>query len=106
MLMRYLHLALMAATAATAFSQGTPESADSNSNGVARQLAGDFDWDIQPEDGFPSIAFDDTNEDIKAIFKDNFTGILTDGKFLWKVLGRKALPERLRHSLRRMSRLH
>ena len=82
MLVRYLHLALLAATAATAFSKSTPESADNNSNGVARQLAGDFDWDIQPEDGFPSIAFDDTNEDSEVIFKYNFTGTLTDRKFL------------------------
>jgi hypothetical protein len=82
MLMRYLHLALMAATAATAFSQSTPESADNTSNDMARQLAGDFDWDIQPEDGFPSINFDDTNEDSEVIFKYNFTGTLTDRKFL------------------------
>jgi hypothetical protein len=101
MLMRYLHLALLAATAATAFSQSTPESADNNSNGMARQLAGDFNWDIQPEDGFPSIAFDDTNEDSEVIFKYNFTGTLSDRKYL----GVKPLPERLRHSLRRISRL-
>jgi hypothetical protein len=82
MLMRYLHLALLAATAATAFSQSTPESAGSNGNDMSRQLAGDFDWDIQPEDGFPSISFDDTNEDSEVIFKYNFTGTLTDRKFL------------------------
>jgi hypothetical protein len=82
MLMRYLHLALLATTAATTFSQSTPESADNNSNGMARKLAGDFDWDIQPEDGFPSIAFDDTNEDSEVIFKYNFTGTLTARKFL------------------------
>jgi hypothetical protein len=64
------------------FSQSTPESADNNSNGMARKLAGDFDWDIQPEDGFPSIAFDDTNEDSEVIFKYNFTGTLTARKFL------------------------
>jgi hypothetical protein len=85
MLMRYLHLALFAATATTAFSQDKPESAD---NYMARQL-GDFDWDIQPEDGFPIIGFDDTNEDSEVVFKYNFvvfkynfTGTLTDRKFL------------------------
>jgi hypothetical protein len=77
--MRYLHLAILATTAvtaATAYSQSAPES------GMARQL-GDFDWDIQPEDGYPSIAFDDTNEDSEVIFKYNYTGTaLTDRKFL------------------------
>jgi hypothetical protein len=82
MLARYLHLALLAATAATAFSQSTPESADNNSNDMARQLAGDFNWDIQPEDGYPSIAFDDANEESEVVFKYNFTGTLTDRKFL------------------------
>jgi hypothetical protein len=38
MLARYLHLALLTATA---FSRSTPESADNNSNDMARQLAGD-----------------------------------------------------------------
>jgi hypothetical protein len=79
MFLRYLHLAILATTsvtAATAYSQSAPES------DMARQLAGDFDWDIQPEDGYPSIAFDDTNEDSEVIFKYNFTGTLTDRKFL------------------------
>jgi hypothetical protein len=70
--MRYLHLAILAATAVTA----------ATASDMARQLAGDFNWDIQPEDGFPSIAFDDTNEDSEVIFKYNFTGTLTDRKFL------------------------
>jgi hypothetical protein len=82
MLMRYLCLAILAATAAATFSQSVPESADNNSNEMVRQLAGDFDWDIQPEDGYPSIAFDDTNEDSEVVFKYNFTGTLTDRKFL------------------------
>jgi hypothetical protein len=43
---------------------------------------GDFDWDIQAKAGYPSIAFDDTNEDCEVIFKYNFTGTLTDRKFL------------------------
>jgi hypothetical protein len=76
MLMRYLTLAFLASTA---LSQSAPESA--NSNEVARNL-GDFDWDIMPEDGFPSIAFDDANEDSEVIFKYNFTGTLSDRKFL------------------------
>jgi hypothetical protein len=82
MLMRYLCLAILATTAATTFSQSVPESADNNSNDMARQLAGDFDWDIQPEDGYPSIAFDDTNENSEVVFKYNFTGTLNDRKFL------------------------
>jgi hypothetical protein len=83
MLARYLHLALLAATAVSALSsQSTPESADNNSNDMARQLAGDFNWDIQPEDGYPSIAIDDENEESEVIFKYNFTGTLTDRKFL------------------------
>jgi hypothetical protein len=76
MLMRYLTLAFMASTA---LSQSAPESA--NSNEVARNL-GDFDWEIMPEDGFPSIAFDDANEESEVIFKYNFTGTLSDRKFL------------------------
>jgi hypothetical protein len=82
MLVRYLHLALLAATTATAFSHSTPESADNNSNDITRQLAGDFNWDIQPEDGYPSIAFDDANEESEVIFKYNFTGTLSARKFL------------------------
>jgi hypothetical protein len=81
-IMRYLHLAILATTAvtaATAYSQSAPESPG---NDVARQLAGDFDWDIMPEDGYPSIAFDGTNEDKEVIFKYNFTGTLSDRKFL------------------------
>jgi hypothetical protein len=79
LIMRYLHLAILAANAVNAYSQSVPESPG---NDMARQLAGDFDWDIQPEDGYPSIAFDDTNEDSEVIFKYNFTGTLTDRKFL------------------------
>ena len=76
MLMRYLSLAILASTA---LAQSAPESA--NSNEVARNL-GDFDWDIEPEDGYPSIAFDDANEESEVIFKYNFTGTLSDRKFL------------------------
>jgi hypothetical protein len=76
MFMRYLSLAILASTA---LSQSAPESA--NSNEVARNL-GDFDWDIEPEDGYPSIAFDDANEESEVIFKYNFTGTLSDRKFL------------------------
>jgi hypothetical protein len=70
--MRYLRLAILAATTVAA----------ATASDIARQLAGDFDWDIMPEDGYPSIAFDDTNEDSEVIFKYNFTGALTDRKFL------------------------
>jgi hypothetical protein len=77
MLMRYLNLAILASTA---FSQSAPEPV-SSSDAVARQL-GDFAWDIMPEDGFPSIAFDDANEESEVIFKYNFTGELSARKYL------------------------
>jgi hypothetical protein len=79
MLMRYLYLAILATTAATACSQSAPESPGSD---MARQLAGNFDWEIEPEDGYPIIAFDDSNEQSEVIFKYNFTGTLSDTKFL------------------------
>jgi hypothetical protein len=79
LILRYLHLAILASTASTAYSQNAPEPPG---NVIARQFAGDFAWDIQPEDGYPIIAFDDTNEDSEVLFKYNFTGTLTDRKFL------------------------
>jgi hypothetical protein len=82
MLMCYLRLAILAITATTTLSERLPESADSTSKEMARQLVGDFDWDIQPEDGYPIIAFDDTNEDNEVVFKYNFTGTLNNRKFL------------------------
>jgi hypothetical protein len=82
MLMRYLNFAILASTALSQSAPVVPESANNNDNdAVARQLA-DFNWDIMPEDGFPSIAFDDTNEESEVIFKYNFTGTLSDSKFL------------------------
>jgi hypothetical protein len=74
--MRYFQLAMLAITAASTLSQSAPESTD-----MARQL-GDFDWAIQPEDGFPVIAFNGTTEDSEVVFKYNFTGIITASKFL------------------------
>jgi hypothetical protein len=56
MFIRYLNLAIIAFTA---LSQSAAESA--NSIDMARQLTGDFDWDIQPEDGFPIIVLGDAN---------------------------------------------
>jgi hypothetical protein len=56
MFIRYLNLAIIAFTA---LSQSAAESA--NSIDMARQLTGDFDWDIQPEDGFPVIVLGDAN---------------------------------------------
>jgi hypothetical protein len=78
-IMRYLRIAILASTASTADSQSAPEPPG---KGIARQFAGDFDWGIQPEDGYPSIAFDDTNKDSEVIFKYNYTGTLNDRKFL------------------------
>jgi hypothetical protein len=37
----------------------------------------DFDWDIEPEDGYPASP-DDANEESEVIFKYNFTGTLSD----------------------------
>jgi hypothetical protein len=59
-------------------------------SGMARRLldkdldlnTGDFEWDIQSEDGFPSITLGDTSEDSEVVFKYIFTGTLTDSKFL------------------------
>ena len=49
MIMRYLQLAIVATIAASAFSRSLgPEELS-----LSRYLAGDFDWDIQPEDGYP-----------------------------------------------------
>jgi hypothetical protein len=76
MFMRYLHLAILATTAASALSQSAHESAD-----MARQLAGDFDWDIQAEDGYPIIAFDQDNDGSEIIFLYNFTGTMSETKF-------------------------
>ncbi len=59
MFMRYLNLAILASTAV--LSQSAP-GVSANSNDIARQL-GDFDWDVQPEDGYPVIALDDANGD-------------------------------------------
>jgi len=72
----YLKLAILASIAASAFS------ADASSADMSRQLTGDFDWDIQPEDGFPVIAFNDTNEESEVVFKYNFTGTLTASELL------------------------
>jgi hypothetical protein len=76
MFMRYLNLAMLASTA---LSQSVPVSA--NSNDMARQLA-DFDWDIEPEDGFPIINFNDTNTESEVVFKFNYTGTLSGTKLL------------------------
>jgi hypothetical protein len=76
MFMRYLNIAILASTA---LSQSVPES--SSSNGVARQL-GDFEWDIEPEDGYPIINFNDTNVNSEVVFKYNYTGDLGATKYL------------------------
>jgi hypothetical protein len=76
MLIRYLHVAMLAATA---FSQSTPASA--NSNDMDRQL-GDFTWDIVPEDGYPIIGFSNGTDQGEVVFKYNFTGTLSDQKYL------------------------
>jgi hypothetical protein len=68
----FFPLAILAATASSALS----------SSSISRELAGDdFQWDIEPEDGFPIIAFNNTTEDSEVFFKYNFTGTLSDSKF-------------------------
>ena len=47
-----------------------------------RALAGDFNWEITPEDGFPSIAFDDASASKEVVFKYNFTGTTGPNKYL------------------------
>jgi hypothetical protein len=82
MIMRYLQLAIVAATAASTFSLSLEPAAS-----LSRNLAGDFDWDIQPEDGYPVIAFSNSTETGEAIFKYNFTGTLdADVKYLTTTL--------------------
>ena len=76
--MRYLNLAILASTAV--LSQSAPD-VSANSNDIARQL-GDFDWDVQPEDGYPVIALDDANGDNEVVFKYNYTGTLSPNKYL------------------------
>jgi hypothetical protein len=71
---------------------GNKNGADSPVSDMARKLdensdwdTGDFEWGIQPEEGYPSIASDDTNdtnEGSEVTFKFNFAGTLTDKKFL------------------------
>jgi hypothetical protein len=78
MFMRYLNLAILASTAV--LSQSAP-GVSANSNDIARQL-GDFDWDVQPEDGYPVIALDDANGDSEVVFKYNYTGTLSPNKYL------------------------
>ena len=77
MLVKYVKFAIVAATAGSVVSSDAGAGAD-----MSRQLAGDFDWGIQPEDGFPIIAFNDTNEESEVVFKYNFTGTLSDRKLL------------------------
>ena len=48
--------------------------------------AGDFNWEITPEDGFPSIAFDDASASKEVVFKYNFTGTTGPNKYLVSTL--------------------
>jgi hypothetical protein len=74
MFLRYLKIAILAATAATALSQRSATDVQEESN---RDLA-DFNWDVGPEDGYPIIAFNDATENGEAVFKYNFTGDASD----------------------------
>ena len=49
---------------------------DSGTGLLTRQLAGDFDWNIQSDDGFPIIAFNNNTKDSEVVFKYNITGTL------------------------------
>jgi len=46
-----------------------------------RRLA-DFEWTIESQEGFPVIAFNDTVEGGRVLFKYNYTGTLTNSKNL------------------------
>jgi uncharacterized protein (UPF0297 family) len=59
---------------------------DSGTGLLTRQLAGDFDWNIQSDDGFPIIAFNDNTKDSEVVFKYNITGTLSDRKILTATL--------------------
>jgi len=41
-----------------------------------------FAWEIEPEDGYPIIAFDQGNADSEIVFRYNFTGTLSAQKYL------------------------
>lgn len=44
--------------------------------------AQDFDWDIEPDEGFPVITFDQGNADSEVVFRYSFTGTLSESKYL------------------------
>jgi hypothetical protein len=46
---------------------------------MMRQMA-DFNWDIEPREGFPVIAFNDSTEDSEVVFMYDYTGTLTAAK--------------------------
>jgi hypothetical protein len=58
------------------FSSWTPASVQAQQ---MRQLA-DFNWDIEPREGFPQIAFNDSTEESEVVFMYDYTGTLTDRK--------------------------
>jgi hypothetical protein len=91
--MRYLSLAILASTA---LSQSAPRSA--NSNEVAQSR--DFDWDIEPEDGYPASPLTQRGRVRSS------SSTTSQERSAIEVLGRHALPERLRLGPRRIPRLH
>jgi hypothetical protein len=48
---------------------------------MMRELA-DFDWDVEAEPDFPTISFEGGATDSEIRFKYNYTGIVTDNKYL------------------------
>lgn len=51
-----------------------------------RNLDGDFDWEVVPQGGYPSIAFQDASDAKEVVFKYNFTGTTSPQKFLSSVV--------------------
>lgn len=73
-MVRYLQLALLAIAASTTLA--------SDEAFADRMLQGDFEWDITPEYGYPTIAFDEANDENEVVFKYNFTGAISQSKYL------------------------
>ena len=48
---------------------------------MMRELA-DFDWEVQPEPDFPTIAFENAGTGAEIRFKYNYTGTTSDFKYL------------------------
>jgi hypothetical protein len=81
-------LALFSAVFSTVASQQSPHREVGVHEALLRRQThwirhlGDFSWGIAPREGFPVIAFNDTNEKSEVQFMYDYTGTLTDTKNL------------------------